>query len=265
MFLGGRCSALVAGGKQAHTLDHCAVLVSSARPRLFLLQAARRLWSNVVMANQYKTDDFSIPYGKETLADWGERLHVTHEELVTHVDEMRNRGDAFTGATKLTPQRSLLYSRRIAADMLSFLIKYQETSLLTEAAAGIGVTSRTIGMWRRQFPLFAELCGELQDAIVDVAEDELYRRAVLGEVTDVWHQGQPVGSYMKKSDELLKFLLNGNRTKYRAKSEVAMTGPAGGPIEVDVADVTALRDKLYEKIINKQVEVGLVKKSKLPK
>lgn len=198
-------------------------------------------------------DELKPAYGRLTLDEWGKKLDVSYDELVAHVDEIRNR-DAVRGANHQTPHRSLLYSKKIAADMMAFLVEYQDTCLLVQAAQAIKVTARTIRQWRQSFPMFAELCGELQESITDVAEDELYKRAVVGELTNVYHQGQVVDTIREKSNDLLKFMLNANRHKYRAKSEVAMTGAMGGPIQVEeTVNIEALREKLFERLLTRTV------------
>jgi hypothetical protein len=195
-------------------------------------------------------------YGRLTLDAWGDQLGVSYDELVAHVDEMRNR-DAVRAANHQTPHRSLLYSKKIAADMLAFLVEYQDTCLLVQSAQTIKATARTVRQWQRSFPMFAELCGELQESITDVAEDELYKRAVIGEDTNVYHQGAVVDVIKEKSNDLLKFLLNANRHKYRAKSEVVMTGAAGGPIKVEeVINIEGLREKLFERVLTKAMVKG---------
>ena len=198
-------------------------------------------------------DDLKPAYGRLTLDEWGKQLGVSYDELVSHVDETRNR-DAVRAANRQTPHRSLLYSKKIAADMLAFLVEYQDTCLLVQSAQIIKVTARTIRQWRQSFPMFAELCGELQESITDVAEDELYKRAVTGEDTNVYHQGVVVDVIKEKSNDLLKFMLNANRHKYRAKSEVAMTGAGGGPIQVEeTVDIEGLRMKLLERMLARTV------------
>jgi hypothetical protein len=196
-------------------------------------------------------DDLKPAYGRMTLDDWASRLHVSYDELASHVDEMRNR-DACRPANRQTPQRSLLYSKKIAADMLAFLIEYQDTCQITQAAEAIKATARTIRMWKSMYPMFAELCGDLQESMVDVAEDELYRRAVVGEDTNIYHQGAVVDVVKKKSDDLLKYLLNANRAKFKNKSEVAMTGANGGPIQIEeTVNMEQLREKLFERLLTK--------------
>lgn len=204
-------------------------------------------------------DELKPKYGRLVLDEWAESLNVSYDELVAHVDEVRNR-DAARPANAQTPQRSLLYSKRIAADMLAFLVEYQDTCMVTVAAKTIGVTSRTIRQWRATFPMFAELCGDLQESMVDVAEDELYKRAVIGEDTNVYHQGVVVDTVKKKSDDLLKHLLNANRAKFRNKSEVSMVGANGGPIQIEESvNIDALREKLFDKLMVKMVAESKVK------
>lgn len=193
------------------------------------------------------------PYGRMTLDEWAGRLHVSYDELVAHVDEVRNR-DAVRPAASQTPQRSLMYSKKIAADMLAFLVEYQESCMVTQAANAIKSTARTIRMWRSTYPLFAELCGDLHESMVDAAEDELYMRAVIGIDTNIYHQGVAVDVVKKKSDDLLRFLLNGNRSKFRSKSEVAMTGANGGPLDVRAdVNIESLREKLFGRLLTKTI------------
>lgn len=201
-------------------------------------------------------DELKPKYGLLVLEEWGDRLGVSYEELTAHVDEMRNR-DAIRPANHQTPQRSLLYSKKIAADMLAFLVEYQDVCMLTSAAKSIGVTARTIRQWRMSFPMFSELCGDLQESMVDLAEDELFRRAVIGEDTKIYHQGNVVDTIKVKSNDLLKHLLNANRRKFSNKSEVSMVGANGGPIQIEESvNIEVLREKLFEKLMVKMVAGG---------
>lgn len=209
------------------------------------------------MPKKVKIDDIEeslkIPYGIATLDAWAKSVGTTLDELTNHVDECRNR-DAIRGAGRQTPQRSLMYSRRIAADMIAFLHEYQDVCTLTTAAGAIKSTPRIIRYWRQTFPVFDAMCSDIQEAVIDYAEDELYRRAVVGENTNVYHQGVVVDVVKKKSDDLLKFLLNGNRNKFRNKSEVAMTGANGGPLDVRAdINIESLREKLFERLLTKAV------------
>lgn len=205
------------------------------------------------MKAKSKDDPLKPAYGRITLEGWGEMLGVSYDELVDHVDEMRNR-DASRPANRQTPQRSLLYSQKIAADMMAFLIEYQDSCVVVASAKVIGVTARTIRTWRSMFPMFDELCGEMRESMTDAAEDELYNRAVVGEDTNIYHQGAVVDIVKKKSDDLLKYLLNANRAKFRTKSEVAMTGVNGGPIQVEeVVNIESLREKLISRILTKSM------------
>lgn len=203
----------------------------------------------------------SSEYGQKTLDEWSALFGVTYDELVSHVDEVRNRPSTYRGTARVvTPQRSLIYSKKIAGDMLAFLTKYRESCLLVESAKAAGVSLRLIKAWRGEFSVFDDMCSDIQDVIVDVAEDELYKRAVLGEEKGIYHQGALVDTVKDKSNDLLKFMLTANRPKYKAKSEVAMTGADGGPIQIEDANMAALREKLFEKLLAKQGEVAAAAK-----
>ena len=70
---------------------------------------------------------------------------------------------------------------------------------------------------RRKDEDFAEAFEEAMNAAMDNLEAEAIRRAVEGVEEPVYYRGEEVGSINKKSDQLLMFLLKGNKSKYREK------------------------------------------------
>ena len=64
---------------------------------------------------------------------------------------------------------------------------------------------------------FATSFEEAMNTAMDNLEAEAIRRATDGVDEPVYYRGEEVGSINKKSDQLLMFLLKGNKSKYREK------------------------------------------------
>ena len=72
--------------------------------------------------------------------------------------------------------------------------------------------------------MFAAAWDEVEDAVADTMERELYRRAVEGVDKPVFHQGDEVATIREYSDTLLIFGLKGARPeKYRERTETRHT------------------------------------------
>jgi len=89
---------------------------------------------------------------------------------------------------------------------------------VTNAAIAAGARRAAMYGWRKEDPVFAGAWDDAIEAGTDKLEDEARRRALNG------------------SDPLLMFMLKARRpAKYRERSVHEHTGPAGGPVQVEVA------------------------------
>lgn len=82
------------------------------------------------------------------------------------------------------------------------------------------ITTSTVRDYQQLIPGFDESCNEALQQFFGKLECAAVDRAVNGVKEDVFHQGCVVGEKTKYSDDLLKFLLQGNMPgKYRTKHE----------------------------------------------
>lgn len=198
--------------------------------------------------NKYRAARVSL--SDEQIAQFEEDLAmVTYDELVEHVREVRSRpGELSRHIPSINPytnkRRQELrdeYSDKIAQAMLFFLWRFNQEGSITKAVDHPWLSYGAVRAWRRTFPLFDELVSELEETLVQAADDELYERAVHGVSKPVISQGAVI--YVKeKSNELLKFYLQAHRRKYAAKQTTEITGPDGGPIRSVSVDLSNLRN-----------------------
>lgn len=140
--------------------------------------------------------------------------------------------------------------------MEDFLLEYAQCGVVGPALRAVGATRADLRCWRKE-DKFRERLQEAHDDAVDEAEAELRSRAVEGWDEPVLYKGEPVwarnpdtGSILmnenfepvpftvrKHSDRLLEVYVQSHIPEYRPKSEVALTGPRGGPIE-EKRDIT---------------------------
>lgn len=82
------------------------------------------------------------------------------------------------------------------------------------------ISTSAVRDYRLLIPKFDEACNEALEQFYGKLESTAVDRAVNGVTEDVFHQGCVVGEKTKYSDDLLKFLLQGNMpNKYRTKTE----------------------------------------------
>lgn len=77
----------------------------------------------------------------------------------------------------------------------------------------VGVSRNAIKNWRQIDESFAEAYEDAMEDGVDILEDEATRRAVDGHVDPVYQGGELVGSRTVYSDDLLKFIMSGRRSR----------------------------------------------------
>ena len=173
---------------------------------------------------------------------------VTYHELLEHVTEIRSRPtethrhipsiDPYTEKSKKESRDR--YSEKLAQAMLFFLWRFNQEGSITRAANHEWLSYGAVNAWRRTFPLFDEVLSEMEETLVQAADDELYARAVHGVDKPVISQGA-VMFVKEKSNELLKFYLQASRKKYAAKQVTEVTGAGGGPIKSVGLELSNLR------------------------
>ncbi len=91
-----------------------------------------------------------------------------------------------------------------------------------QACAAAGVSRRTVDVWRRDDPEFAEQYGDCFEDGTDLLETVAHERAVNGVADPIFNKdGEQVGERRKYSDDLLKFTLAGRRPeRYREGTTV---------------------------------------------
>lgn len=192
-----------------------------------------------------------VQLSDEQISEYEDDLGIiTYDELVVHVAEVRSRPTdtsrhipAINPYTQKKKEKDRdVYSEKLAQAMLFFLWRFNQEGSMSKAAAHEWLSIGAVNAWRKTFPLFDEVLVEMEETLVQAADDELYDRAVRGIDKPIISQGAVV--FVKnKSDELLKFYLQNNRKKYAAKQEVKaeVSGPGGGPIKAMSVDLSNLR------------------------
>lgn len=157
---------------------------------------------------------------------------------------------------KLTPER-----------LTAFCAALAETCNVGRACAAVGISRQTAYEWREADKAFAEAWDRAKQVGVTALEDEAHRRAFDGLDKPLTHQGhftylrdfdaidpetgqrfppnfapvlkdgngQPRIATMKEySDTLAIFLLKAHAPeKYRDNAKLELTGPNGGPVQID--------------------------------
>lgn len=116
-----------------------------------------------------------------------------------------------------------------------FLAAYSQLGNIT-AAAKISQVARSLHYeWMSGDPEYAQRFAVATDEAVERLEAEARRRAEKGCLKPVYQGGKKVGTIREYSDTLLIFLLKGARPdRYRDNARVEHSGPAGGPLTVEV-------------------------------
>lgn len=124
--------------------------------------------------------------------------------------------------SKITPEKKIAFLAALAA-----------TGNVTKSAKAVGVERQTVYTWREEDADFAAAWEKAMQLGVEAMEDECKRRAFDGVDKPVFYQGGECGTVREYSDTLAIFLLKAHAPeKYRERSNVELTGKAGGPIEI---------------------------------
>jgi hypothetical protein len=136
----------------------------------------------------------------------------------------------------------------------AFVSALKAHGVITIAADAVGIPRATINNWRTKDPEFAEACEDAYQQAVDVAEMELRRRGVEGWEEPILYRGEPIWqrdpvtgelvldndfnpmpfTIPRKSDRLLEVYTRSHRPIYKEKTEVALTGAGGGPVQNEI-------------------------------
>lgn len=104
-----------------------------------------------------------------------------------------------------------------------------EVGNVTGACRKMGLPRDTVYGWKKKYPEFSAAWDSIIEEWVDVAERELFRRAVDGTQKEIYNKaGELVATQIEYSDRLLEFLLRGRRPeRWNPVSKVAPTTPDG--------------------------------------
>lgn len=110
-----------------------------------------------------------------------------------------------------------------------FLVALAEVPVIAHACKAAGVNRVTAWRAREADPEFAKAWDDAMEEGIDRAEQEAFRRAVVGYEKPVWYKGELVGTETVHSDALLALILKGRRKKLYAE-RTELTGADGGPV-----------------------------------
>jgi hypothetical protein len=115
----------------------------------------------------------------------------------------------------------------------AFLASFAQTASVTKAAEAVEINRAMHYRWLRDDPKYAAAFERAKEQAAQGLEDEAVRRAYEGTLVPVFWKGKPAGVTRSYSDGLLQFLLKGFRPeKYRERSNLEVSGPAGSPVEI---------------------------------
>ena len=115
-----------------------------------------------------------------------------------------------------TPEEKIA---RLVADMMRFLAEFKSTKDVIKAYNIDGLSRSRAIEWKTRHQFFNEMWDQINEERFDAAERALFDRSVNGVEEPIISNGQVVGAKTKYSDDLLKFLLAGNRATIYRKAE----------------------------------------------
>jgi hypothetical protein len=136
------------------------------------------------------------------------------------------------------------------AKQRAFLAAYCVSANFSKAADAAKVKRSSHYRWVKDDPGYPELFAEATVEMGHTLEAEAVRRAHEGVLEPVFYKGVPVGVIRVYSDSLMQTLLKGFLPeKYRDRGSLEVSGPAGGPIALADANLSALDDDELEQLI----------------
>jgi hypothetical protein len=127
-------------------------------------------------------------------------------------------------------------ARQTAIRKAAFLKSFESIGTVAGAAKAAGIGRRTHYFWMEQDAEYAKAFEDATEVSLDLLEAAARQRALLGVQEPVFYKGRIVGHVRKHSDTLLMFLLNGRRGEVFNRTKHEISGPAGGPLEVQVME-----------------------------
>jgi hypothetical protein len=127
----------------------------------------------------------------------------------------------------------------------AFLVAFAECGNVTQAAQAAGIVRQTHYEWLDSIPEYAELFELAKESAADKLEQEARRRAVQGVEEVVYYQGKEVGRQLRYSDNLLMFMLKGERPE-KFKDRTELTGAKGGPIQLEAMTADQRQSRINE-------------------
>lgn len=127
---------------------------------------------------------------------------------------------------------------------------------MTAACERAGVGRTTVYEWRAVDADFAERWAAIDEAWVDRAERELYRRAVEGNLDPVYQGGELVGHVRRYSDALLALYLKAKRREVYGERVAVETSAVVDPAELEAAAAELERRILEARPVVGPVEVA---------
>ncbi|WP_237714812.1 MULTISPECIES: hypothetical protein [Pelosinus] len=127
----------------------------------------------------------------------------------------------------------------------TFLAVFSECGNVTKSAEIAGCARQTHYDSMANDPEYVLAFDQAKEAAADKLEQEARRRAVEGVAEPVFYQGKQIGTVQRYSDNLLMFLLKGERPeKFKDRQEV--TGKNGGPIQLEAMTADQRQSRIIE-------------------
>lgn len=193
---------------------------------------------------------FAVPkisFGPDTLASYEATAGVSYVELLEHVLAVDLPEETPEGIHALVKSIKKTDKAVATAQGMLFYLANLETAKSRVDAIQPPLSSSMVTHWRMKYEFFDATVNDFEEEMSDIAEQELYNRAVHGSDSPMVVNGN-VEYVVKKSDDLLKYYLTHNRPKrYSQKTEsvvkqkTELSGPDGGPVAM-IVDRTALKN-----------------------
>lgn len=181
-----------------------------------------------------------ISFGPDTLAAYEATAGVSYGDILENV--------LIVDRPEMSPEDigSLMKSIKktdravTTAQGMLFYLANLETKKSRIDAVQPPLSHSMVTHWRIKYEFFDATVNDFEEEMSDIAEQELYNRAVYGSDSPMVINGN-VEYVVKKSDDLLKYFLTHNRPKrYSQRSEAIVkqttevSGPGGGPVSLSV-------------------------------
>lgn len=129
--------------------------------------------------------------------------------------------------------------------MKKFLVAFAECGNITKAAESAEINRNTHNYWLDNVPEYRDYFDLAKESAADKLEEEARRRAVQGVEEVVYYQGKEVGRQLRYSDNLLMFMLKGERPE-KFKDRTEFTGKNGGPIQLEAMSADQRQSRINE-------------------